>query len=246
MTTADPVHLVPPRLRSLAKRSLNRVGLDVSRNPYAYRLGAVLGAHRITTVVDIGANEGQFARGLRTNGFGGDIVSVEPLADAFAALQRHAAADPRWRVVRAAVSDRPGTVTVNVAANSYSSSVLPMAEAHLAADPQSGYRGAEEVDALTLDALVDEHGLDPARTAFKIDVQGYETAVLDGAERTLAGAAVVQCEMSLVELYEGQRLMPQIVDRLTAAGLTLWLLEPGFSDPANGRLLQCDGVFVRA
>lgn len=244
-TTTDPVHLVPPRLRSLARRSLNRVGLDVSRNPYPYRLGQLLQSNRVTTVVDIGANEGQFARSLRTNGYAGSILSIEPLHDAHAQLVKHAASDPRWSIVRAAVSDADGAVSVNVAANSYSSSVLPMTAAHLDADPQSAYRSTEEVEAFTLDTVVRDHGLDPARTAFKIDVQGYESAVLDGASATLATAAVVQVEMSLVELYAGQALMPRIVERMTAAGLVLWLLEPGFSDRTSGRLLQCDGVFVR-
>ena len=59
--------------------------------------------------------------------------------------------------------------------------VLPMTEAHLDADPQSAYSGSQEVAASTLDTLVREQHLDPARTAFKIDVQGYESAVLDGA-----------------------------------------------------------------
>lgn len=244
-TTTDPVHRVPPRLRSLARRSLNRVGLDVSRNPYPYRLGQLLDLHGVLTVVDIGANEGQFARSLRTNGYAGDILSIEPLHDAFAQLSRHAGSDPRWTTLHAAVSDENGAVSVNVAANSYSSSVLPMTAAHLAADPQSAYRRTEEVDAYTLDTLVVDKGLDPARTAFKIDVQGYESAVLDGGSATLATAAVIQVEMSLVELYAGQALMPEIAERMNAAGLTLWLLEPGFSDRANGRLLQCDGVFVR-
>lgn len=244
-TTTDPVHLVPPRLRSLARRSLNRVGLDVSRNPYPYRLGQLLLSNQVTTVVDIGANEGQFARSLRTNGYAGDILSIEPLHDAHAQLIKHAASDPRWSVVHAAVSDADGAVSVNVAANSYSSSVLPMTAAHLDADPQSAYRGTEEVEAFTLDTVVADHRLDPARTAFKIDVQGYESAVLDGACATLSTAAVVQVEMSLVELYAGQALMPRIVERMTAAGLVLWLLEPGFSDRTSGRLLQCDGVFVR-
>ncbi len=243
--TTDPVHLVPPRLRSLARRSLNRVGLDVSRNPYPYRLGQLLDQQRVTTVVDIGANEGQFARSLRTNGYRGDILSIEPLHDAFGRLSRHVDSDPRWTAVHAAVSDHDGQVSVNVAANSYSSSVLPMTAAHLDADPQSAYRSTEEVDAVTLDTLVADRGLDPSRTAFKVDVQGYESAVLDGAGSTIATAAVVQVEMSLVELYAGQALMPRIVERMTAAGLTLWLLEPGFSDRVSGRLLQCDGVFVR-
>lgn len=245
-TTTDPVHLISPRLRSFARRSLNRFGLDVSRNPYPYRFGMLLQQRGITTVLDIGANEGQFARSLRSNGYGGDIVSFEPLHDAQQVLARHAGADPAWTTVRAAVGPTDGELTINVAANSYSSSALPLMPAHLEADPQSRYETTETVESLTIDTVMARRGLDPARTALKIDVQGYESAVLDGAPATLAGVAVVQVEMSLVPLYEGQGLMPQIMDRMQGAGLTLWMLEPGFSNRRDGRLLQCDGVFVRS
>jgi hypothetical protein len=135
---------------------------------------------------------------------------------------------------------------MNVSANSVSSSVLPMLETHADAAPQSRYVATEEVPATTVDELVRRCGFHPPSTLLKIDVQGYEKSVLDGAEQTLAGFAGVRTELSLTPLYEGQALLPDIIGDLGAVGLQLWFVEPGFRDPASRRLLQLDGTFFRS
>jgi hypothetical protein len=101
------------------------------------------------------------------------------------------------------------------------------------------------VPATTVDDLVARHGLVPEVTLLKIDVQGYERAVLDGAAATLGQFRAVRTELSLVPLYDGQPLLAQMVEYLAGQGLDLWLIEPGFSEPVTRRLLQLDGVFVR-
>jgi len=220
------------------------MGFDLNRNPFTHRLVALIRDRGINTLLDVGANEGQYALGLRAAGYDGTIISVEPLRAAYERLSRHAAADPRWQCVHAAASDHAGTIKINVARNSVSSSVLPMLATHTTADPLSVYVGQEEVRAVTVDSLIDE-GVDAGKTMVKIDVQGFESDVLDGVRHHLDELAVVQLELSLVPLYDGQALMPQLVERMSQCGFELWLLEPGFSAPDSGRLLQCDGVFVR-
>lgn len=227
------------------RRLVNRVGFDVTRQPFSYHFVRVLQDRGISAVLDIGANTGQYGSALRASGFTGDLLSVEPLAEAYAQLLSTAAGDPRWQVLRTAVSDRPGTLELNVAGNSVSSSPLPMLDLHTGAAPQARYVGVQRVPATTVDALVAEHDLDPAVTLLKVDVQGYESVVLDGAARTLAGWAAVQLELSLAPLYDGSALMPAQVARMQAAGFDLWLLDPAFYQPGTGRLLQCDGLFVR-
>ena len=226
------------------RTALQRANLSIGRDPFSAQLVRVLQAEGVETVLDVGANVGQYARLLRVAGFEGLIVSVEPLRQAFAELSSRAASDPRWNALQTAVGAAPGEVTINVAANSYSSSVLAMEQAHLAADASSAYVGTEHVGVVTVQDLVASHGLDPARTALKIDTQGYEDAVLQGAGDLLGAFAVVQLELSFVELYTGQALFEHLVARLSDHGLVLWNLEPGIADAA-GRLLQCDGVFVR-
>jgi FkbM family methyltransferase len=205
-----------------------------------------LHAHGITSVIDVGANIGQFGEALRRTGFTGRIHSVEPLQQAYGQLAARVASDATWTAERGALSDAPGTVQMNVSANSVSSSVLPMLDTHADAAPQSRYVATEDVPATTVDELVARIGFDPATTLLKIDVQGYEKSVLDGAPKTLAAIAGVRTELSLTSLYDGQALLPDIVTYLADQDLELWFIEPGFRDPATRRLLQLDGTFFRS
>lgn len=234
-------------LRSTVERGrllVHRAGFDVRRDSFKHRFAHALLQHGVTDVLDIGANTGQFARDIRRAGIAGRIVSLEPLQAAYDELRRHAAADPAWVAERAAVSDRPGTITMNVSANSVSSSVLPMLDRHAGAAPDSRYVATEEVTATTVDELVERHGLRPRSTLLKIDVQGHEQAVLDGAIGTLAEFGAVRTELSLVPLYDGQALLPDVLEHLGQRGFDLWAIEPGFEEPGTRRLLQADGFFL--
>lgn len=230
---------------------LRRLGLEVRRFPQpdaAQRRRSALLHHRaIDLVVDVGANGGQYASGLRrVLGWGGRIVSFEPQTEAFARLQVAAAGDERWQLCRQALGDAPGTATIHVSANSESSSLLPMLPAHRAAAPHTAYVGAQQVPVSTLDELLPAllHGA--ARVWLKIDVQGYEMHVLRGAAMSLARhVEVVELEMSLVPLYAGAPSMAALQSFLEAAGFRLAGIEPGFADPRSGELLQVDGLFVR-
>jgi FkbM family methyltransferase len=227
------------------RRLVHRAGFDLVREDFSYRFVHALQSHGIRTVLDIGANVGQFGADLRRARYAGTIVSVEPLGAAHRELARRAATDPNWTTVRAAVSDTPGILTMNVAANSVSSSVLPMRDSHTAAAPDARYVSTEEVPATTVDQLVADHRLDPVTTLLKIDVQGYEKAVLAGAADTLGTFAGVRTELSLTPLYDGQALLPEVTEFLAGQGFDLWLLERGFTDPQTRRLLQMDGTFFR-
>ena len=78
----------------------------------------------------------------------------------------------------------------------------------------------------------------------KLDVQGYELAVIDGAERTLQRTALLEVEVSVRALYEGQPLLADVLDVLRAKGFALVALEPGFYDPKDGAIVQYDAFFT--
>lgn len=225
--------------------------LDVRRYPDSdplHDLSLLLQHLAVDLVVDVGANDGGYATALRGLGYQRRIVSFEPLSEPFARLSERAARDDGWDVVRCALGDTEGEVVVHVAGNDgASSSVLPMLDSHVGAAPQSAYVRDETVRLRRLDeALPEVVDLARRRTFLKIDVQGFERAVLDGAAGLFAGARLlgVQAEMSLMPLYDGQMLWRETVDRLAAEGFDLVSLVPGFSDPRSGRLLQADGIFA--
>ena len=172
-------------------------------------------------------------------------VSYEPVGDAYERLARRAAKHDRWTAVRAGLGDVAGEVEINVSANSYSSSILPITDRHVAVDPESAYQRTESVELRTVDDEMARLGLEPASVLLKIDTQGYEEQALRGAAATLSGLAAVQLELSLVEVYEGQALADALTTLVQEAGFELWSLDPGISD-AQGRLLQYDAVFVNA
>jgi FkbM family methyltransferase len=234
------------QLKVAVRSTLHKRNLDLVKHPFAVRIAAALTFFDIDTVIDVGANVGQYGAGLRASGYRGRILSCEPLSEAYARLARRAGRDPNWTALPTAVGAEAGTASINISANSYSSSVLPMTAAHTGAAPGSEYVGSETVDVVTLADLVTQRSIDPARTWLKIDTQGYEAQVLDGAGPLLGTFAAVQLELSFVPLYDGQALYDELVERLEKAGLAMYGLDAGFSDPRTGRTLQCDGVFVRA
>ncbi|MBK8689387.1 MAG: FkbM family methyltransferase [Betaproteobacteria bacterium] len=77
----------------------------------------------------------------------------------------------------------------------------------------------------------------------KIDTQGFESAVLDGARQTLASISSLEVEMSFVELYEGQMLFEALHGRLRALGFAMINITPAFCDPLTGEILQADVIF---
>ncbi len=102
------------------------------------------------------------------------------------------------------------------------------------------------VDLRTLDSVSAALATDTERIFLKLDVQGFEYKVLQGAERFLARVAGIQIELSLVPLYDGEHLFHSMLHDLEERGFEMWSLIPGFVDPETGRLLQLDAIFFRA
>ena len=97
-----------------------------------------------------------------------------------------------------------------------------------------------------LDAYLDEAaGQVPGPFALKLDVQGYESHVLDGARRHLAATAVILLEMQLSPLYEGGATFDVVCSRLIGDGYRCISMSPGFIDQASFEVLEVDGLFVR-
>jgi FkbM family methyltransferase len=210
------------------------------------KLHAVFRHLKTDLVFDVGANEGQYGLMLREIGFAGRMVSFEPLSSAHGVLTKAAQGDSGWQVhPRCAIGDAEGEITINIAGNNVSSSVLPMLAQHAEFAPESRYIGQERVPMAPLDVACADY-LPGAKSVYlKIDTQGYEAAVLRGAKNLLSQCRAVQLEMSLTPLYGGQELWDYFVRELGQQGFQLWTLMPGIVEPATGRTLQFDAIFLR-
>jgi FkbM family methyltransferase len=124
---------------------------------YIQRQSTLMRDRQKSLVLDIGANQGQYGTSLRDNiGYNGRIVSFEPLRDAFAILQPTAASDPLWECHNIAFGDSAGTATINISANSHSSSLLPVSARTLEIEPSAGYVGTQDVAVCRLDCVLDQ------------------------------------------------------------------------------------------
>jgi FkbM family methyltransferase len=232
------------------KKYINSMGWSLRRyspvNDSGLQLIRALELAGIDMVFDIGANEGQFAREIRKDGYSGRIVSFEPLSSVRERLLRSVSKDPAWEAhQQSAIGDHDGEVQINISGNSVSSSLLHMLPSHQRAEAESAYVDSELVPIARLDSLAKGYLSAGCNLFMKIDTQGSEWQVLDGAHETLMQARGLLCELSLVPLYEGQRLWRELVDRLDAEGFMLWALQKGFTDPLTGQSLQVDGLFLR-
>jgi FkbM family methyltransferase len=237
-------------MKLFLKKCARLAGFEVRRyginGAEAARRQALLDFHGIDLVLDVGANAGQYGNELREGGYRGRIVSFEPLMTPRQELCRLAGRDPSWLVApQAAIGDHDGDIEINVAENSWSSSILPINETHVAAAPHSRYVGRERVPLARLDTLAPPYFGDDDCALLKIDTQGFEAQVLDGATAILPRIRGVQLELSFVPLYDGQALFMEMVTRLQGLGYELHALLAGFSDQVSGRMLQADGIFFR-
>lgn len=236
-------------MKILLKKIANRIGYDILHlpaDPIVRRRMELLNKHGIDLIFDIGANTGQFALKMRELGYRGRIVSFEPLPDAFAELQKNAAGDKNWTTVNTAIGNSEGEIKINIAQNSYSSSILDILPRHVESATDSVYVGKVTVPITTIDKVISKHYSEKQNLFLKIDTQGYERQVIEGCSNSLNLIKGFQLELSLTPLYSGETLMQEMVGLLRSKGFKLMLIEPGHQDYTTGELLQIEGIFYRA
>jgi FkbM family methyltransferase len=210
-------------------------------------LARILEHHGITVVLDVGANVGQYATRLRHGGWDGRIVSFEPLPAAHAALSAAAADDPAWEIAPpVALGAEAGTVALNISAESDMSSVLPFRPEMAELLDSAAFTDRATVPQERLDTLFDRHVGAQDRVFLKIDTQGTEPAVLDGASGVLDRICGLQIELAIVTVYQGEVGWRDAVDRIGKLGFTPALFIPGYFNKRTARLISMDGVFVRS
>lgn len=232
------------KINQIIKKIFSTVGLDVSL--YSKPSPHPLVHHKIELLLDVGANTGQHARKVREKGYKNKIISFEPLPEAYEILLKNSKKDPLWTVYeKCALGSNLGETDINISKNSYSSSIKPMLEAHLSSAPESIYIGKTKTNIFTLDSIFDSFRLNNDKTYLKIDTQGFEKEVLDGATLSLKNIFAVQLELSIQPLYDGQELYKYFFSFFEKSGFSLWSLEPVFEDKKTGKLLQFDAIFVK-
>lgn len=231
--------IVKDRLKSIVRS----VGYEIRRQHPD--LTEFLHSRSVNLVLDVGANEGQFAQELRSRGYSGRIVSFEPVAEVFERLEKNSAADEKWSCRNMALGETIGTIEINVSKNTAMSSIVSQTEVGRNSIYEADVVRVDKVQITTLDSLFSEFSED--RVFLKVDTQGFEQSVLGGGKNSLHRVLGVQLELPLVHLYEGTWQFDEALRFMREAGFTLSQMRPityYSQDPAS--LLEVDCIFRRA
>jgi FkbM family methyltransferase len=233
-------------MRNLVKNLAHGIGFDIRKqqyNPEYSLLG--LRTQPFGTVLDVGANTGQFARRAAELFPEASIVSFEPLPDAFEKLQRWALKHaPRTHAIQVALGDSDGVVQMyRHVEHTVSSSLLSSTDENGRLYPVTRAQQKVGVKVRRLDSLAAEFA--PwvrDEVLVKLDVQGFEDRVIRGGMHTIGRASACIVELNLKGLYDGQARVPDIVSLFDDLGFDYAGNISQHCDP-GGRVNFIDALF---
>jgi len=240
------------RLRTAAWRACWRAGYSVTsiatQQAEAKRLSLDrwrwLETLGIGTLVDVGANTGQFAQHFREIRPDSLIYSFEPLRDCFDELQKTMASMPGFTAFNVALGESDGEAVFFRSEFSPSSSLLSMGESHKELFPFTRVVTPQTVTLRRLDSYLDEITV-RGGLFVKIDVQGAEAQVLGGGRRVLSGAVAVLAEVGYFSLYKGQTTLQEISGFLDDCGFAFMGMVDQYLRPSDSLPVYGDALFVR-
>ena len=229
-------------MRAKIKHGLRQLGLQV--RGVEPDLVDFLISRRVDTVIDVGANIGQFGTHIRARGYRGRIASFEPVSVAYKILEEKTRRDPSWDIFNFALGSEEGTSAIKVSEYSVFSSILPQRPKAIQFDSRARVVAEEKIDVKTLDGIFDRFR--DGRVFLKIDTQGYEQAVLEGSKESMPHVLGLHLELPIAKFYEGTWELPEALVYLRQKGFVLCQSEPTNYDPHDPvAAVELDCLFRR-
>lgn len=235
------------KLINIIRKCINPLKLDLKIYPNLdlRRRKKLFEHYEINKILDVGANNGQYAEQSFKLGFKGKIISFEPVKSTFEDLKRKAKRKNNWKALNYGLGNKQEELEINLSENTFSSSLLDIMPSHLESAPDSKVIGKEKIIINTLDNIFDDFVDKKDKVLLKMDVQGFEKNILSGAVNSLKKISGIQIEMSIEELYSKEMLFDEMIFFLKSFGFYLHSLENGFYNKTTGKLLQADGIFFK-
>jgi FkbM family methyltransferase len=202
---------------------------------------------RINCVIDVGAHIGWYGSWLRNNAYSGFIVSFEPVTSNFRLLEQRCQHDSKWTAHALALGSRDEEREINVTNSSnFSSFFSPTDKSRAEFGDLSAIRSKESVTVRRLDGLFAAVMplLDDPRIYLKLDTQGWDLEVLEGAAGCIERIDAVQSEVSIQAMYGGMPGIGESLQALRDLGFTLSGFFPVVLD-SDLAIIELDCVAVR-
>lgn len=231
------------KVASIVKHRQYRQGLRFAIAPATEHEAMLRSLPPLATIVDVGANRGQFTLVALRFHSGAKITAFEPLpsaGDCFAQIFRKNNGVVLHRV---ALGSRSEDAVLNVAAQDDSSSLLPITDLQEAVFPGTGLSMLEPVKIERLDEVLSLAEI-PGPALMKVDVQGGDLDVLIGAGELLGAFDFICVEVSFLEFYSGQPMAGEVLRFMEESCFTLFGVYNPILD-GRGRSVQADFLFGR-
>ena len=228
-------------MKKAIQNFLYSVGLDVKLvRPVDNRW---LTNRNLDSVLDIGANTGQFAEKIHAILPEAQIYSFEPIKHCYEQLLVNTQGY-KLKAFNIALGETEEEVEINVSKHTPSSSLLEMAQLHKDVFEGTDFVAKEMIQVQKLDSFADGLG-NLGKFMVKIDVQGFEDRVIKGGENTIRNAELVVIETSFRELYKGQLLFNGIYNLLHDLGFDFKGNVTQTLDERDGSILYAESLFVK-
>lgn len=230
------------KLKKTIKNILKGLGYDLDYKQLLERYRDIL-PYNFATILDIGANVGQFSGEMLDIFPNAQIYAFEPVVNCYQKLEK-ISNKSNFHPLPFALGNKNGEAEINVSSYSPSSSLLNMANLHKNIFPHTAGIHKEIIQIRLLDDIARELDV-KIHLLIKMDVQGYEKEVILGGQETFRKASVVISETSFVSLYESQPLAHEIRKLLLELGFTYRGFLNQKKNPQTGEILFEDSLFIK-
>jgi FkbM family methyltransferase len=228
-------------LKAAVRSAFAKAGYDIFQRRGGYSLISFIENHGIDVVLDVGANRGQFARRLFSQGYKGRVISFEPIAELVEALEENRGGRANWQIHPVALGNAEGDRIFNISRSDDFSSFMEHT-----AESENVFSGiaVERRQTVRVRRLDDiDLGLATGSRVFlKLDTQGFDRAVLEGATETLARIRGIQVELPIHRLYKDTWSFPEAIaylDRIGFVPSQFWPVATFPGDPASAIEMDC-------
>ncbi|MDQ2867328.1 MAG: FkbM family methyltransferase [Verrucomicrobiota bacterium] len=223
MSLGDVFEKLGQRIATAGYLWKNRAYADVRKNGGARDLYRLLNKPwlrrlNIGTVVDVGANEGQFIRTAQALLPQRPILAFEPNPQHLESLRTLLAGTAGSEALNMACGREQSQMSLNVSEFSPASSLLPITPAIIGKFPEAATARTISVEVARLDHIVKQRAQLPRPLLLKLDVQGFELEVLRGTTQVFPEVAAIVCEVTTVSFYEGQTAFGELCTFLREHG----------------------------
>ena len=232
-------------MKKIIRKIISKFSKYSSIYENSFDLIKIMNFNNIDLVLDVGASWGGYAKTLRRFGYKNKIISFEPVNESHNKLLKNSSNDDLWEVYnKVIISDKTeNKTTLNVSKDLDNSSTLHATKLHRENYNDAKFTHQEEVNSEKLDNIFDKYCSNKKNVMLKIDVQGSEMNVLTGVEKNLNKFKLVQVEVSIQPMYEGQILWSEIVNFMKNKNFDIWTIYTGYKNKSIGQLYQFDVIF---